>query len=244
MVLDSGTALTMTLCASCSGPADMNLHSMMMHWMRPWASSCGSWARHSSPSHSSRSPCRRADGVYAPYALSSFCDTGLWPTAASPTGRIFWSAPCVCRVGHGINSLMTRVSSASTPNLLLQPRANRLLLALKRGYPEHFAAVCELKCSPREAGIRAGIIKTRRFRCGGVCDSPESSLPSGPALEPQSQSGHENGYNDTTPPEPSLSGVNDYEVNTAQGQAFFGNCTNGCRILIADLMSRQSTRRT
>ena len=98
---------------------------------------------------------------------------------------------------------------------------DRLLLALKRGYPEHFAAVCELKCSPREAGIRAGIIKTRRFRCGGVCDSPESSLPSGPALEPQSQSGHENGYNDTTPPEPSLSGVNDYEVNTAQGQAFF-----------------------
>ena len=98
---------------------------------------------------------------------------------------------------------------------------DRLLLALKRGYPEHFAAVCELKCSPREAGIRAGIIKTRRFRCGGVCDSPELSLPSGPALEPQSQSGHENGYNDTTPPEPSLSGVNDYEVNTAQGQAFF-----------------------
>ena len=98
---------------------------------------------------------------------------------------------------------------------------DRLLLALKRGYPEHFAAVFELKCSPREAGIRAGIIKTRRFRCGGVWDSPESSLPSGPVLEPQSQSGHENGYNDTTPPEPSLSGVSDYEVNTAQGQAFF-----------------------
>ena len=40
---------------------------------------------------------------------------------------------------------------------------DRLLLALKRGYPEHFAQVCELKCSPREAGIKAGIIKDQTF---------------------------------------------------------------------------------
>ena len=181
--------------------------------------------------------------VYAPYALSSFCDTGWWPTATSPTGRIFWSAPSVCRVGHRKSSSKMRVSSASTRYLLL-PSRDRLLLALKRGYPEHFAAVFELKCSPREAGIRAGIIKTRRFRCGGVWDSPES-LPSGPAHEPQSQSGHENGYNDTTPPEPSLSGVSDYEVHTLRrGRRSFEPAQTCCRILITDLMSRQSTRRT
>ena len=106
-------------------------------------------------------------------------------------------------------------SPRSTVNCFLCGFRDRLLLALKRGYPEHFAAVCELKCSPREAGISAGIIKTRPFRCGGVCDSPKS-LPSGPAHEPQSQSGHENGYNDTTPPEPSLSGVSDHAVHTVR----------------------------
>ena len=47
---------------------------------------------------------------------------------------------------------------------------DRLLLALKRGHPEHFAAVCQLKCSPREAGIRAGLIKTGGWHYGGVCD--------------------------------------------------------------------------
>jgi hypothetical protein len=154
MVLDSGTALTMTLCASCSGPADMNLHSMMMHWMRPWASGCGSWARHSSPSHS-RSPCRRADGAFAPYALSSFCDTGLWPTAASPTGRIFWSAPCVCRVGHGINSLMTRVSSVSIRTYcyyLARPPAPGAQTRLSRA----------LRCS-----LRAQVLTARSWDQGG-----------------------------------------------------------------------------
>ena len=71
-------------------------------------------------------------------------------------------------------------SPRSTVNCFLCGFRDRLLLALKRGYPEHFAAVCELKCSPREAGISAGIIKTRPFRCGGVCDSPSRCLADQP----------------------------------------------------------------
>lgn len=47
---------------------------------------------------------------------------------------------------------------------------DRLLLALKRHHPEHFAAVCDLECSPREAGIRAGLIRPHRWYYGGVCD--------------------------------------------------------------------------
>ena len=47
---------------------------------------------------------------------------------------------------------------------------DRLLLTLKRHHPEHFAAVCDLECSPREAGIRAGLIRPRRWYYGGVCD--------------------------------------------------------------------------
>lgn len=47
---------------------------------------------------------------------------------------------------------------------------DRLLLALKRSHPEHFAAVCRLECSPREAGIRAGLVKVGRWHYGGVCD--------------------------------------------------------------------------
>ena len=47
---------------------------------------------------------------------------------------------------------------------------DRLLLALKRNHPEHFAAVCRLECSPREAGIRAGLVKVGRWYYGGVCD--------------------------------------------------------------------------
>lgn len=47
---------------------------------------------------------------------------------------------------------------------------DRLLLALKRSHPEHFAAVCRLECSPREAGIRAGLVKPSRWCYGGVCD--------------------------------------------------------------------------
>ena len=35
---------------------------------------------------------------------------------------------------------------------------DRLLLALKRDHPEHFAAVCALKLSPRAAAVQAGII--------------------------------------------------------------------------------------
>ena len=49
---------------------------------------------------------------------------------------------------------------------------DRLLLALKRYHPEHFAAVCDLECSPREAGIRAGLIKVGGRYYGGVCDIP------------------------------------------------------------------------
>ena len=49
---------------------------------------------------------------------------------------------------------------------------DRLLLALKRSHPEHFAAVCELECSAREAGIRAGLIKAGGWHYGGVCDIP------------------------------------------------------------------------
>jgi hypothetical protein len=47
---------------------------------------------------------------------------------------------------------------------------DRLLLALKRHHPEHFAAVCNLECSPREAGIRTGLIRVGRWHYGGVCD--------------------------------------------------------------------------
>jgi hypothetical protein len=47
---------------------------------------------------------------------------------------------------------------------------DRLLLALKRSHPEHFSAVCSLECSPREAGIRAGLVKAGRWHYGGVCD--------------------------------------------------------------------------
>ena len=43
---------------------------------------------------------------------------------------------------------------------------DRLLLALKRNHPEHFAAVCRLECSPREAGIRAGLVKVGRWHYG------------------------------------------------------------------------------
>ena len=47
---------------------------------------------------------------------------------------------------------------------------DRLLLALKRNHPEHFAAVCNLECSPREAGIRSGLIRVGGWHYGGVCD--------------------------------------------------------------------------
>ena len=47
---------------------------------------------------------------------------------------------------------------------------DRLLLTLKRHHPDHFAAVCALECSPREAGLRAGLIRTRSWSYGGVCD--------------------------------------------------------------------------
>lgn len=47
---------------------------------------------------------------------------------------------------------------------------DRLLLVLKRHHPQHFAAVCDLECSPREAGIRAGLIRVGSYYYGGVCD--------------------------------------------------------------------------
>jgi hypothetical protein len=47
---------------------------------------------------------------------------------------------------------------------------DRLLLALKRHHPEHFMAVCNFECSPREAGIRTGLIKVGGWYYGGVCD--------------------------------------------------------------------------
>jgi hypothetical protein len=47
---------------------------------------------------------------------------------------------------------------------------DRLLLVLKRDYPEYFAEVCALKASPREAAIRAGLIKAGSWRYGGACD--------------------------------------------------------------------------
>jgi hypothetical protein len=47
---------------------------------------------------------------------------------------------------------------------------DRLLLALRRHHPEHFAAVCALECSPRDAGLRAGLIRAGGWSYGGVCD--------------------------------------------------------------------------
>jgi hypothetical protein len=47
---------------------------------------------------------------------------------------------------------------------------DRLLLALKRRHPHHFAAVCALECSTREAAIRAGFIKVGPSRYGGACN--------------------------------------------------------------------------
>ena len=47
---------------------------------------------------------------------------------------------------------------------------DRLLLALKHNYPEHFTAVCELKLSPRAAAIEAGLITAGYSRYGGACN--------------------------------------------------------------------------
>ena len=47
---------------------------------------------------------------------------------------------------------------------------DRLLLGLKRHHPEHFAGVCALECSPREAAIRAGLIKAGPSLYGGACN--------------------------------------------------------------------------
>jgi hypothetical protein len=47
---------------------------------------------------------------------------------------------------------------------------DRLLLTLKRDFPEHFAEVCSLRVSPREAGIRAGLITAGSSRYGGACN--------------------------------------------------------------------------
>jgi hypothetical protein len=47
---------------------------------------------------------------------------------------------------------------------------DRLLLALKNLHPEQFAAVCAFECSPREAAIRAGVIKLSPSRYGGACN--------------------------------------------------------------------------
>ena len=47
---------------------------------------------------------------------------------------------------------------------------DRLLLALKGNYPDHFAAVCELKKSPRAAAIEAGLITAGSSRYGGACN--------------------------------------------------------------------------
>jgi hypothetical protein len=55
------------------------------------------------------------------------------------------------------------VSTASTAR-------DRLLLVLKRDHPEHFAEVCILKVSPRQAGIRAGLITAGPSRYGGACN--------------------------------------------------------------------------
>ena len=47
---------------------------------------------------------------------------------------------------------------------------DRLLLALKRDHPEHFAAVCALKLSPRAAAVQAGLIAVGTSRYGGACN--------------------------------------------------------------------------
>jgi hypothetical protein len=47
---------------------------------------------------------------------------------------------------------------------------DRLLLALKRDHPEHFAAVCALKLSPRAAALQAGVIAVGPSRYGGACN--------------------------------------------------------------------------
>ena len=47
---------------------------------------------------------------------------------------------------------------------------DRLLLALKRDHPEHFAAVCALKLSPRAAAVQAGLIAAGTSRYGGACN--------------------------------------------------------------------------
>jgi hypothetical protein len=47
---------------------------------------------------------------------------------------------------------------------------DRLLLALKRDHPEHFAAVCALELSPRAAAVQAGLIAVGPSRYGGACN--------------------------------------------------------------------------
>jgi hypothetical protein len=59
---------------------------------------------------------------------------------------------------------------------------DRLLLVLKRDHPEDFAAVCTLKVSPREAGIRAGLISAGSPRYGGACN-----IAAVAALKPRAQ---------------------------------------------------------
>ena len=47
---------------------------------------------------------------------------------------------------------------------------DRLLLALKRNHPDHFAMVCSGKLSARAAAIEAGLLAVGFRRYGGACD--------------------------------------------------------------------------
>ena len=60
---------------------------------------------------------------------------------------------------------------------------DRIFLNLKRNYPDQFAAVCELKLSPREAAIKAGLIAAGPARYGGACN-----LAAAAALKERAQS--------------------------------------------------------
>ena len=89
--------------------------------------------------------------------------------AILPIGPISWNAPRA--PGRPTKKLVNDEGFARFYTIPTASTArDRLLLALKRNHPEHFAAVCRLECSPREAGIRAGLVKVGRWHYGGVCD--------------------------------------------------------------------------
>jgi hypothetical protein len=96
------------------------------------------------------------------YALLSGGHFASWTELLERVAREPGRPPKKLVNGEGFERFYT-VPTATTAR-------DRLLLGLKRHHPEHFAAVCALECSPREAAIRAGLIKISASHYGGACN--------------------------------------------------------------------------